>query len=360
MDSQELDNILNSCLERLAGGASIADCLKDYPEQAGELEPLLQTAALTRRALADIKPDPRFKTAARFRMAARLDAAGPPRRAIFSRTPRWALAAVASLLLVIAMGSGTVVAASGVMPDHFLYPVKLATEQVRLETATSDLALTELNAEFTDRRVEELIYVVEKGNGASIDDSLTRLDENLVLVASIPVTEGRVSLVSTPMEATTVVQEAAPTVAPTPIPTPVPAATPPAENGATFGGGDKGVTEETTTGISAALTSETALVIKLESYQASQLEKLHALLETAPPSARPAIEQSIRLLEESYRQAIRTWAGNTTSGDSGGSDNSSRPAGSGGSQNRGSAGTTTGNDNRGTSAATDTDPGIRC
>ena len=69
MNNRELDNIFNSCLERLAGGTSITDCLKDYPEQAGELEPLLQTAALARRTLTDIKPDSRFKTAARFRMA---------------------------------------------------------------------------------------------------------------------------------------------------------------------------------------------------------------------------------------------------------------------------------------------------
>jgi len=319
MNNRELDNIFNSCLERLAGGTSITDCLKDYPEQAGELEPLLQTAALARRTLTDIKPDSRFKTAARFRMAARLDAAKPARRALFSRTPRWALAAVASLLLIVVIGSGTIVTASGVMPDHFLYPVKLATEQARLEMAASDMALTELNAEFTDRRIEELVYVVNKSDGVNIDESLNRLDANLALVAAIPVTEGEVSLSSTTMEAPAAPREAAPAVAPTPTPSPAPArapapaAAPPGKGDATFGVNDKGVTEETTTG-SAALTSETALVVKLEGYQASQLEKLRALLETAPPSSRPAIERSIRLLEESYRQAIQTWTGTTTPG----------------------------------------------
>lgn len=320
MNGKELDNIFNICLERLAGGASIADCLKDYPEQAGELEPLLKTAAFARRTLAEIKPDSRFKTAARFRMAARLDAAAPPRRAIFSRTPRWALAAVASLLLVIAMSSGTIAAASGVMPDHFLYPVKLATEQAQLSLTASDLTLTELNAEFADRRVEELIYVVEKGNDASIDDSLTRLDENLAVVATLAEIPK-----SALMEAPIRVQEAAPapTATPTPVPASVPAAAPPAKDGATLGGEDKGVTGKAAPETAAKLSREATLVINLESYQAIQLEKLHALLETAPPSAKPAIERSIRLLEESYQQAIQTW--------SGASANSSRHAGSGGS-----------------------------
>ena len=37
------DDILEDCLARIQAGASLADCLRIYPDQAAELSPLLET-----------------------------------------------------------------------------------------------------------------------------------------------------------------------------------------------------------------------------------------------------------------------------------------------------------------------------
>ena len=65
-ETKEFNNILDECLERLlVRGDTLEQCLVSYPEQAGELEPLLQTALATKKALA-IQPRPEFKARARY------------------------------------------------------------------------------------------------------------------------------------------------------------------------------------------------------------------------------------------------------------------------------------------------------
>ena len=50
--SNEFENILDDCLERLARGETVEQCLESYPEQAAQLRPLLQTSQLAREASA--------------------------------------------------------------------------------------------------------------------------------------------------------------------------------------------------------------------------------------------------------------------------------------------------------------------
>ena len=50
--NNELNNILDECLEKVLSGESIEQCLQAYPEQAAELEPLLQTALAVSQASA--------------------------------------------------------------------------------------------------------------------------------------------------------------------------------------------------------------------------------------------------------------------------------------------------------------------
>src|SRR5262245_5999769 len=45
---ESIESILQRCLARLASGESIDACLRDFPERAGELRPLLETAAALR------------------------------------------------------------------------------------------------------------------------------------------------------------------------------------------------------------------------------------------------------------------------------------------------------------------------
>ncbi|HEY83415.1 MAG TPA: hypothetical protein G4O01_09070 [Dehalococcoidia bacterium] len=183
---KEFEDILNECLERmLSRGETIEQCLASYPEQAAELEPLLQTALLAHEALA-IKPRPEFRERARYQLRAALQEMGEKRRrfSLFSWQPRWATVVIAVLILLVVSG-GTVAAASGSMPDDALYPVKLATEKVRLALTPSALGKAELYAELADRRVAEIVKMADEGKLEQMEQAVQRLSSQLMAMANL-------------------------------------------------------------------------------------------------------------------------------------------------------------------------------
>jgi len=183
--TKEFNNILDECLERLlVKGETIEQCLQSYPEQAAELEPLLQTALATKGALI-MQPRPEFKAKARYQFRSALqEVAFQRRRPFFGWLPRWATAVIIVLVLLLA-GGGVVAAAGNSMPDNPLYPVKLATEQAQLALTPSDMNKAELYAKLADRRVVEIIYMANKGDVRQVEVITQRLDERLTMLARL-------------------------------------------------------------------------------------------------------------------------------------------------------------------------------
>src|SRR5207245_9680807 len=66
---------------------------------------------------------------------------------LLAKPTPYALRAVAVALVVVSLAGGTLVASADALPDDALYPVKIATEQVRLALATTsqDRAVGELS-----------------------------------------------------------------------------------------------------------------------------------------------------------------------------------------------------------------------
>ena len=182
MTDKEFNNILDECLERIVlDGETLEQCLRLYPEQAAELEPLLETVLSVKEASA-IQPRPEFKARARYRFRSALgEKAAPKHRSFFGWLPRWATA-LAIVLVVLMAGGGTIAAASNSMPDSILYPVKLATENVQLALTTSELGKARLCANFADRRVAEIIYMADRGDAHQVELITERLDDRLEML----------------------------------------------------------------------------------------------------------------------------------------------------------------------------------
>ncbi len=225
-NENEFDNILDECLERmLTGGETAEQCLARYPQWARELEPLLLASTFARKA-SSIKPSPEFRERARYQMRAALQEMAEKRErrfSLFRWQPQWVTAVIAVVVLVVASG-GTVAASGNSMPDGILYPVKLATERVRLTLTPSSLGKAEYYMEMADRRVAEIIVMANRGKSEHVEQVARRLNVYLAQAADLVADRnGGAGVVMAPLPA------AAPERAPSAeavLPMPAPAAIP--------------------------------------------------------------------------------------------------------------------------------------
>ena len=183
---RKLEEIFNECLEKIFQGGTIRDCLKEYPEYARDLKPLLEVAVPVRK-VSNLTPDNNFKTSLKTRLlaTAQCDKVTPVRITVVWRSA-W-FTALAVILLLVILTSGTVVAAGSTMPDGFLYPVKLASERVRLTFQSSTSAKLEYAAELANVRVTELIYEIGSNNVDStrLDAAINRLNSVLIQIEKL-------------------------------------------------------------------------------------------------------------------------------------------------------------------------------
>jgi hypothetical protein len=315
---KEFENILDECLDRLIKGETIASCLARHPEYAAELEPLLRTALETRTAAA-VKPRPEFRQRAGYEFQAAIREVQPQRaRGFFRWQARW-MVPVAIVLVLVLGGGGTVMASAGALPDSPLYPVKLATEAVQLAFTFSDLDKAELYARFTDRRVDEIVRIAEKGKSDQIEKITDRLDSQLVAMVNLTskgeaVTEeaGMVALqapAATTAPPTTPSATEAPAAlnAPTPDVTTTPTTTEaptPVTRSAQVTNESAGPQKVSGVGNENKPDKQQKLKTVLSEKQARNLQSLNDELENAPASLKPALLRAIEIAQRGYEQAI--------------------------------------------------------
>ncbi len=289
----KFNNILDECLERLlAKDGTIEQCLRSYPEQADELEPLLQTVLATKQAAA-IQPHPEFRAKARYQFRSALREIGQKRRLpFFGWQPRWATV-VATVLAIVLMGGGTAAAAGNSMPDEPLYRVKLATEQVHLALTPSALGKAELYAKLVDKRVAEIIFMANKGKSKQVEKVTQRLNSYLARVAVLfTAQEKEASALLAPPPPAPVPSEQTEEEAGVLLAPPPPA---PAPSEQTRGGKD----------VSVQANGKGRLKMRLARYAINHPARLRAVLETAPESAKPALRRAIAASVAGYEKALK-------------------------------------------------------
>jgi hypothetical protein len=98
------------------------------------------------------------------------------------RKERFAMSVLSAILLIVTLlvggAGGTVYAAQGSLPDQTLYPVKIVSEDVRLQLAGDPQSRLSLLEEFSTRRVEELVALITAGETPS-EEVVSRLQDQL-------------------------------------------------------------------------------------------------------------------------------------------------------------------------------------
>jgi len=273
--NREFDDILDECLERLlAKGETLEHCLQSYPREAADLKPLLETALVTKQVSA-IEPRPEFRARARYQFHSALQEMGSKRHS-FGWLPRWATVAAIVLFMLLAGGGGTVAAAAGSMPDGPLYPVKMASEQVRLTLTPSSLGKAEFYASLADKRVEEIIYVANKGDASQVELTTRRLSDILTRIAI---------LISAQRERGEAVMA------------PAPAFVAPDESAENGKGGN------------IPANGRAKLRLALANYAVTHPARLRAVLQEVPESAKSALRQAITVSMDGYEKALKAAGG---------------------------------------------------
>lgn len=167
--SEAIAEILAECLERMEAGASIESCLADFPEQAAELEPLLQMTRQMKH-LAKVGPRPAFARSARLDLEEQLTIA---RKVVaFKQSKRHTKQepkllpqrrlSMSMLQLIIAAGlaltattGGAAYAANASRPGDFLHGLDLAMENAQLNLAPDVWSKVQLRLEFASERLAE-------------------------------------------------------------------------------------------------------------------------------------------------------------------------------------------------------------
>jgi len=274
MSGKKVQDILDNCIERMLKGESIEDCLKTYPEQAHELEPLLRTSAGIRQNSLAIQPASELKQRVRTRLRGMLYAKTERKRAkvpIWHR--RWAVSLV-SVLVVLIASAGTVAASGKALPDQSLYPVKLASEEMRLALTFSDLDKAELHIKFAQRRTVEMVELAGQGK----DDKAFLLAEEA---------GSHIDQLKKTLEVEETRQADGPKIlVPSLLPVPFTS---------------QGATEDD---VETGKGEEAELVTMLSHSRARNLDKLQAALDEAPEELKPSLEQAIENVARNYDRTI--------------------------------------------------------
>ena len=198
----EIENILDTCIERLQAGETKETVLADYPEIRDMLQPML-TLAFELTALEVPQSSPEAIRTGEQRMLNQItlensggQAAGPAPYEILVKLKhqierklnqfktqlikensmfRKPVVVIAIILaLIVGGGAVTAAAAQTALPGDFMYPVKTTLENVRIQTAfdTSDEA--RLSIQFTGNRLEEISRLVASERD---DDVVLGLEE---------------------------------------------------------------------------------------------------------------------------------------------------------------------------------------
>ncbi len=183
MAELDLTNVFNDCVDRIAQGHSIDDCLRRYPQYASTLRPMLEAGLLVQR----IRLQPADVLAAQTHVRQRFEdalRAPPPRRTSFALQFVYAIAAI-FIVGFIAVGSLTTLSQNS-LPGDPLYGAKIFGEGLQRSLFDNEA----LEASFDQRRVQEIQQLLALGRSEDVTFSgiITAQNGTDWVIASLPIT----------------------------------------------------------------------------------------------------------------------------------------------------------------------------
>jgi hypothetical protein len=281
-EERRVNEALADALERMSQGESLESCLEGYPDIKDELRVLLETAQMLEGAFSiEVEEETRQRVWSKVEGSLRERAR--PRTSVW--LPRWAFALGA---VVVVIGSLVGFSTSS-LPGTLLYPVKMATEEVRLAFAFSPEAKLKLEAELVDRRIEEIATLAQKGDVSGVKIAEERLGKSFSRMASL----SEAVLVASPEKSSPITSTVT-----------MPNGGRPATSAQLSGDNTPQGGVTTSSGASDILNSKSDLVASLSelSYKGEQV--LLEEIDKAPEDVRPALEEALNSFRAGYQEVL--------------------------------------------------------
>ena len=181
---KDLDKILDECIERLARGESIEECVSRYPEHRDALIPLLEVALATRQAAREALYRPEAKARGLRRLTKALAEGGAPKRRRFALPPmprvaRPVAVGLAAVVLVVVAAGWTTAASADSAPGDALYFVKTTKERIVLLMPRSDMDRARLHVTLARVRGQEMRDLIMSGRIPDAERLLDRMHHHL-------------------------------------------------------------------------------------------------------------------------------------------------------------------------------------
>ncbi len=185
---QDISDVLEECLARMARGESVESCAERYPDRRAELVPLLRTSAAAMNAAASISHDPAAKRRGLRRLMEAAEAKGRARSGAFwwFRWPslRKSLAVgLSAAVLMTATAWGTTMASSESVPGEPLYTVKRIRESISLMIPQSEMSRAERHVGLAVERGEEMGKLVVRGLYSEAERHVEQVEYHIRMTA---------------------------------------------------------------------------------------------------------------------------------------------------------------------------------
>lgn len=204
MSHHNFDEILNTCLDLLQQGATVKDCLDQFPDSQAELKPILELTAQM-NAIAFEPPSVAARQKGKDRLAAAVDSKQSQKASSLSKLisfdqirllilslfvfgqethpmTRFTRSAFAGVLVIFSFFF-TLNASADSLPGDMLYPIKTLSQQARIQLAAPENK-TDVFAQIAATRIAELDMLMIDGRSAvvTLDGPVTLLDDNTIMV----------------------------------------------------------------------------------------------------------------------------------------------------------------------------------
>jgi Domain of unknown function (DUF5667) len=197
--SEAMEEILAKCLEEMEAGASLESCLADFPEQAAELEPLLQMARQMQH-LTNVGPRPTFARSARWDLEDQLRISGKAvtfngrnRHTKQEAKPfvqrRFSMSMLqlilAGVLALTATTGGVAYAANASNPGDVLHDLDLAMENAQLNLSPDVWSKVQLRLKFASERLAEAQETFAKNDTAGGLEAVNEYGTEISAIAQL-------------------------------------------------------------------------------------------------------------------------------------------------------------------------------